>query len=61
MHIALHVCEPPAVPQLWVELAEHTPCPEHADHGDHAPVLISHVRVCVPQLPHPCDAMPTHI
>jgi hypothetical protein len=39
----------------------HAPSPVHVDQADHCPVLLSHVRVCVPQLPHGCDDAPGHV
>jgi hypothetical protein len=54
-----HDCVPP-LPQLWDEFGAHAPSPVHADQADHVPVLLSHVRVCVPQLPQACDAAPVH-
>jgi hypothetical protein len=36
------------------EVGEHTPCPAHVDQSDNLPVVLSQVRVCVPQLPHAC-------
>ncbi len=53
-------CVPP-VPQLWLVAGVHTPSPEHVDQADHVPLLLSHVRVCVPQLPQPCEAAPEHV
>jgi hypothetical protein len=39
----------------------HTPSPEHADHADQVPLALSQVRVCVPHLPHACEAEPVHV
>jgi hypothetical protein len=61
VQLPLHVCEPPAVPQLCVAFGAHGPCAMHADHADHCPVLPLHVRVCVPQLPHACEAGPLQV
>jgi len=55
-----HDCMPP-LPQGWVALTEHTPSPAQSDQVDHEPVLLSHVRVCVPQFPHACDDAPLHV
>jgi hypothetical protein len=55
-----HDCVPP-FPQGCVVLTEHTPSPVQVDQADHAPVLLSQVRVCVPQLPHACDDGPLHV
>ncbi len=48
----------PFVSQLCVALGAHAPWFEHADHADQVPPV--HVRVSVPQLPHPCEDAPLH-
>lgn len=45
-----HVCVPPA-PQLRVASGAQAPWFMHADQSPQSPVLLSQVRVCVPQLP----------
>jgi hypothetical protein len=52
-----HVCVPP-LPQVCLVLGAQTPSPAQADQLDHFPVPGSHVRVCVPHLPHACDEGP---
>jgi hypothetical protein len=52
-----HDCIPPD-PQDWLGFGAHSPSPVHAPHADHVPVVLSQVRVCVPQLPHACDDAP---
>jgi hypothetical protein len=49
-------------PQVRVAFGAHVPSPEHAPNADQVPVLVSHVRVCVPvlQLPHIAVAEPAH-
>jgi hypothetical protein len=59
-HAPTHDC----APLFWqdsVEPSAQTPSPVHADQVDHCPVAESHVRVCVPQLPHACEAGPLHV
>jgi hypothetical protein len=55
-----HDCMPP-FPHGCVVLTAHTPSPAQADHADHDPVLLSHVRVCVPHLPQACDEAPLQV
>jgi hypothetical protein len=54
------VCDPPW-PHGCVEFGAHGPSPAQADHADQVPDALSHVRVCVPQLPHAVDEGPVHV
>jgi hypothetical protein len=54
-----HVAVPP-LPQGIVAFGAQTPPPVQAPQADHIPVVLSQVRVCVPQLPQPCEAVPLH-
>ncbi len=64
-HVAPHwqlppqTCVPPC-PHARVAFGAHAPSPAQADHADQVLVVSSHVRVCVPQLPHACDEGPLH-
>jgi hypothetical protein len=51
----------PLLPQLCIAPGVHCPCPVHAPHADHIPVVLSQVRVCAPQLPHGCVEAPLHV
>jgi len=49
------------VPQLCVAFGAHTPWPEQVDHAENVPVELSHVRVCVPQLPQLREVAPSQL
>jgi len=51
----------PPEPQPIAEFGAHAPWFAQGVQLDHIPVLGSHVRVCVPQLPQPCEAGPVHV
>jgi len=59
LHVQLppHDCVPP-VPHVCVAFGAHAPSPVQAAQADQVPVVLSHVRVCEPQLPHGCEAAP---
>jgi hypothetical protein len=57
---APQLCDPPAVPQVRVALGWHCPSLEQDDQVDQVPVLVSQIRVWVPQLPHGWDEAPLH-
>jgi hypothetical protein len=56
--VSAHVCVPP-VPHARVAAGVQRPSFRQVPHADHVPLL--HVRVCVPQLPHPWEAGPTQV
>jgi hypothetical protein len=62
MQLPAHVWVPDSLaPQRRVESGEHTPSPEHVDHADHMPAVMSQVRLWVPQYPQACVAGPVHL
>jgi hypothetical protein len=54
----LHVCVPSPPLQAWVEPALQVPSPAQGPNAPQVPVLVSQVRICVPQLPQVCVAEP---
>jgi hypothetical protein len=59
LQLPSHTCVPPR-PQPRVSSGSQTPSPAHGDQSDQLPLVISQVRVRVPQLPHAIERSPSH-
>jgi hypothetical protein len=59
-HMPPHTRSPP-LPHVLIVFGMHSPSPKHALQSEYSPVIMSHVRVCVPHKPHARRAGPSQV